>query len=124
MFDWLRRLLPREQPIHLDPETLDSGDWIVMPYRLAEAARISMYTIASHPEVPDNLRWWIVQWLNSYNTALATWFFQNYGPSVFPALAEITNGVRQLSEQNAAEEAARAIEEAFHRWEEELGESQ
>lgn len=119
MFDWLKRFLG-PAPKFLNPESLGDDDRIVMPYRLAEAARISMYTIASHPNLPDNLRWWIVQWLNSYNAALATWFSQNYGPDVFPALAEITNGVRQMSEENAAREAARAMDEAFQRWEQEL----
>ncbi|OQZ87919.1 hypothetical protein BST11_25490 [Mycobacterium alsense] len=69
------------------------------------------------------MRWWIVQWLAAYNEALAAWFMQNYGPAIFPVLGEITKGVHVLTEQHAAEEAARRHDEAFQRWEQELEDS-
>lgn len=120
---WFKRWLRGEPltPPHQGPIG-EPMDWVVMPYRVAEAARISLYTIASHPELPDSLRWWIAQWLAGYNAALAGWFEQHYGPDVFPMLAQITMSVRSATEQAVSEEHARAVEEAFSFWEQQLGE--
>lgn len=101
-------------------EQLQANDWVVVPYRVAEACRMSIYTIGSHPELPDALRLWIAQWLAGYNGSLAMWFQTNYGPSIFPVLAEITDGVRDISEKVYAEEYAQTVNADFDRWSQEL----
>lgn len=119
--DWLFRAEEEDAPTEPIPFSgLEATDWVVVPYRIAEACRISVYTIMSHPEVPDHVRNWIAQWLQQYNAALGAWFGVNYGPDVFPILAEITNAVRQASEQDLQ----RQVDESFQYWERQFNEGE
>lgn len=110
---------PKEGPVYDDP-----NDWVVMPYRIAEAARISLHTIAMHPDVPDSLRLWIGTWLYNYNSALSTWFQGHYGPDVFPILNAISQQVRSRSERTAVEEHNQNVDEAFNKWEQQFKEGE
>ena len=67
---------------------IENNDWVVMPYRIAEACRLSLFTLGSHPDIPENVRWWIAQWLQGYNMALAFYFNDTYGEDIFPTLEE------------------------------------
>lgn len=124
MFEGLRRWWRGEESVDSGargpiPEDAP-GDWVVMPYRMAEACRISMYTIASHPDMPQQLHQWIAQWLQGYNASLAKFFGDVYGPDIFPVLEKITEGVKKASEQFYEEEAERQLWDSFKQWEEEL----
>lgn len=125
MFDklkrWWQSTLPDPPPQGPLPQ-LEVNDWVVVPYRVAEACRISIYTIGSHPELPDALRLWIAQWLAGYNGSLAVWFQNNYGPEIFPVLADITNAVRDVSEQVYADQYTQTVASDFDRWQQELHE--
>jgi hypothetical protein len=96
------------------------GDWVVLPYRIAEACRISMYTVGSHPELPAELSWWIGQWLEQYNASLARYFSEVYGPDIFPVLERITASVKEVSEKFYTEEFNEELHKSFKAWEEEL----
>lgn len=95
-------------------------DWITVPFRIAEASRLSIYTIGSHPELPDSLRVWIAGWLGNYNSALTSWFEENYGPDIFEHLARITQQVLRESSEAAIEDHAKVETDAFARWESEF----
>lgn len=120
MFERLRRWWegssPEPPPQGPLPQT-EPGDWVVLPYRIAEACRLSMCIISQHPDMPKHLHWWITQWLAGYNGALTMWFEQNYGKEIFPVLQEITNGVRSASDQALTEQYERSVGEAFEKWE-------
>lgn len=97
------------------------GDWVVLPYRLAEACRISMSTVGSHPDIPDDVRLWIAHWLQTYNMSLANYFRENYGPNIFPILEQITFEVWKLNEKNHSQQGDEVLQSSFEMWEEELG---
>jgi hypothetical protein len=97
------------------------GDWVVLPFRVAEACRISLYTIGSHPEMPRHLAWWIAQWMAGYNTSVAKYFELNYGPDIFPVLQKITASVVSDSEKFYEEQFEDSLRESFDRWEQQLG---
>ncbi len=117
--DWLRGRQPEpiEPPSHGPLEEAEQGDWIVVPYRILEAARLSLYTIASHPEQSDQVRWAVLQWLDSFNTHLALYFQENYGEEVFPLLEQVSKMVREASEAADSESATTSFEDLFNKWE-------
>lgn len=95
---------------------VDEKEWITVPFRYAEAARVSIYTIAKQPGVPVHLQGWISQWLASYNSQLIAYMRENYGPGVFPLLDRITRDV--MPEQGREEILYSAIPEEFwEKWE-------
>lgn len=104
---WFKRKEPPPPP----PE---GDEWITVPFRFVEAARISIYTIGSRPEVPDVVRWWIAQWLVVYNQQLVTYMQQNYGPDIFAALDRITHEVTPAGDEDPPE---REAEPEWHLWE-------
>lgn len=125
MFDRIRKWFnaaPPPDPPQGPLAQLQENDWVVVPYRVAEACRMSIYTIGAHPDLPDELRLWIAQWLVSYNGALALWFQENYGPDIFKTLEQITDTVRDVSEHVYAEDYHEAVAADFDRWQEELRE--
>jgi hypothetical protein len=74
-------------------ESEHPGDWITVPFRFVEAARVSIHMIAAQDQVPPEVRLWIGQWLDSYNRYLIDYMTTYYGPSIIPLLDLITNGV-------------------------------
>jgi len=77
--------IPRE---HQHP-----GDWITVPFRFAEAARVSIHTIGCQEEIPDQVRYWISEWLADYNYQLVAYIREYYGPEILPLLDRITEEV-------------------------------
>lgn len=120
MWEWLKRWWYGDEPDppHEGPMPQEEpGDWVVMPYRIAEACRLSMCIIAQHPDMPRHLNYWITQWLAGYNGALTMWFEQNYGKDIVPVLNQITENVRAASDRALTEQVERAIGESFEKWE-------
>lgn len=117
MFDWLKNRLSKKKP---DPY-FDDESWITVPFRFAEAARVSIYTIGSQPEVPEAIRWWIAQWLASYNNQLVYYMREQYGPDVFPLLDRITRDVMP-EDDNGQRVSVVPEEESWDRWEKQFGE--
>src|SRR6478735_7650965 len=100
MRNWFKKPPPEPDP---EPEPtptqpLYPGDWVVMPFRIQEAARITLHTVSVHPEIPPHVQQWITNWLNAYNDHVSGWFHANYGETVFPVLKEISAMVWQVSE--------------------------
>lgn len=101
-------------------------EWLVVPFRFAEAARLSVYTIAHQEQVPQDVRMWIASWLYEYNTELALYMRETYGPEIFPLLDRITSEVWPNGETALAggEEDTQpmpgVVEETWERWEQEL----
>ena len=115
-----KRRKKQEEPMPRQaPETMP-GDWVVLPYRMMEAARLSLYTIGSHPDLPEHVRWWVANWLAEYNSHLASYFQETYGPNIFEVLEKITNMVKAASEEKATTEAEETYEEWFNKWEEQV----
>lgn len=107
------------------PKPIPEGDeWITVPFRVAEAARVSIYTIASRPELPDSIRWWIAQWLTNYNSYLVNYMKENYGPDIFPILDDITHEVMPESDEEYEEEVDEGNpepgSETWELWEQQL----
>jgi hypothetical protein len=105
------------------PETVP-GDWVVLPYRIQEACRVSMATVGAHPDLPEHIREWIADWLSTYNKSLAAYLQDTYGEEIFPIIDGITAMVRSYTDAHHAKESQRERNqqwnEAFQRWEEEL----
>lgn len=78
--------IPRE---HQHP-----GDWIMVPFRFAEAARVSIHTIGCQEEISAPIRFWIAQWLADYNVQLVAYMKEYYGPEILPLLDRITDEVK------------------------------
>jgi hypothetical protein len=68
----------------------ETDEWITVPYRYAEAARLTIHTIAQQKEIPVEVRQWINLWLDYYNASLWQYMQNNYGPGVFMLLDQIT----------------------------------
>lgn len=90
------------------------GDWIMVPFRFAEAARVSIHTIGCQEEIPSSVRFWIAQWLAEYNYQLVAYMKEYYGPEILPVLDLITQEVSPDSDGAVAAEAAGA---PWDRWE-------
>lgn len=67
--------------------------WITVPFRYAEAARVSIHTIGNQPGIPVELKYWIARWLAAYNQQLISYMRSQYGSGIFPLLDEITRSV-------------------------------
>lgn len=101
----------------------DPDEWITVPFRVAEAARVSIYTIGSRPEVPDAIRWWIAQWLTSYNSYLVDYMTKTYGDDIFPFLDQITREV--MPDEEVSEQANGEPDSAtWALWERQLNEGE
>jgi len=68
-------------------------DEIMVPFRFAEALRVTVYTIGTSPGIPDSMRFAIAQWLAGYNSQLVYYMREQYGTGVFEALDKITDEV-------------------------------
>lgn len=88
-------------------------DWITVPFRYVEAARVSIYTIGSQPELPPAIKWWIAQWLVAYNSRLVYYMRENYGPDIFPILDSITQDVMAKD----GEQENSDTEDSWEKWE-------
>jgi hypothetical protein len=90
MIKWLKSKR-KQKEIYRIPANAGSGDeWITVPFRFAEAARVSIHTIGSQQEIPLDIRLWIAQWLAAYNEQVIDYMRENYGPDIFPILDRIT----------------------------------
>lgn len=107
--------IPRE---HQHP-----GDWITVPFRFAEAARVSIHTIGCQEEIPAPIRYWIAQWLADYNYQLVAYIREYYGPEILPLLDRITEEVMppEDSEQQQSAPSGRN-NTAWDHWESQFGE--
>ena len=99
--------IPRE---HQHP-----GDWIMVPFRFAEAARVSIHTIGCQEEIPAAVRFWIAQWLADYNYQLVAYMKEYYGPEILPLLDRITDEVKPADPEEQSEADRR--ESSFDHWE-------
>ena len=72
---------------------IDVDEWILVPFRFAEAARVSIYTIGSSKNLDPAMRWWIASWLAGYNAQLVDYMREKYGEDIFPLLDAITTDV-------------------------------
>lgn len=110
-----RRKRPRVQPI-------PGGDeWILIPFRYGEAARISLHTVGMRPEVPAEIRYWIAQWLHSYNTRLSAYMRETYGEGIFPILDQIT---KEVAPEPVPDKPEAVDLPPWDRWEEQFGEEE
>jgi hypothetical protein len=106
---WFRR--KKSVPAYRVPDP-DDDSWIMVPFRFAEAARVSIHTIGSSTDIPGPIRWWISQWLTAYNSQLVFYMRENYGPDIFPILDRITADVMP-GEQSAAQ----GSDDSWEKWE-------
>lgn len=101
-----------------------SDEWITVPFRYAEAARLTVYTIAQEKQIPAEVRRWIMLWLDSYNSHLIHYMRHHYGPNVFPLLDEITSEVMPSQEADRSDDTQplpiAVDQETWLRWEQEL----
>lgn len=82
------------------------GEVYVVPFRMMEAARVSLYTITQEERVPLEVRYWIAAWLNDYNRNVVQYMRMVYGEEVFDDLDKITVEV--------------SPPDPFHQWEKEF----
>lgn len=101
------------------PELLP-GDWVVIPFRIMEALRVSLATVGAHPDLPEHIRVWIAEWMLSYNRTLASYMSEVYGPDVFPVLDSITDMVRNYTDDHYQQQSDEELQEFFKFVEKEL----
>jgi hypothetical protein len=78
----------------MSSEEFPLGDeWITVPFRILEAARVTIHVIGANPDVPDPVRWWIAKWLSQYNSFVAGYMKEIYGADIFPLLDRVTMDV-------------------------------
>jgi hypothetical protein len=92
------------------PQPVEVDEWLFVPFRFAEAARVTIHTICNQPEVPLQLRFWIQQWLDEYSYQLVAFMKENYGSGILPVLDKIT-------EEVLPDEAADDDNPPWDRWE-------
>lgn len=76
----------------------DVTELITVPFRFVEALRVSIHTIGNQTEVPEDIRKWIGEWLDNYNSQLVSYMRESYGPGIFPILDQITTDVMPRDE--------------------------
>jgi hypothetical protein len=101
--------------VHIPREHQYPGDWITVPFRFAEAARVSIHTIGCQEEIPAAVRYWIAQWLADYNYQLVAYMKEYYGPEILPLLDRITDEVKPPQSQEQSESEMRGA--AWDHWE-------
>ena len=94
------------------------AELITVPFRYAEAARVSIYTIAGQPGIPEYVREWVSQWLDVYNAHLIAYMQKNYGQEIFPLLDQITRDV--MPGGKSPDDSG--LESSWDRWEKEFRE--
>lgn len=115
MFDRFRRKKPKVFPY--------GEEWITVPFRIAEAARVSIYTIGSSPQISEPVRWWIAKWLSDYNAAMTVYMEETYGPDIFPLLDKITMDLMPAAEYSeSSPENDEPHGYSWDMWERELNE--
>lgn len=72
-------------------------DWLVIPVKYAEPARVSLWNLANRPDMPTHIAAEIATWLQQYNMGLTHYFSDTYGEDVFEDLKEITLAVQASS---------------------------
>jgi hypothetical protein len=97
----------------------DGDDWITVPFRFAEAARVSIYTIGARPDIPESVRWWIANWLANYNAHLVHHMQVAYGPDIFNHLDRITREVMPSQDP-----APSITDDTWDQWESQFKEEQ
>jgi hypothetical protein len=117
---WFRKKSP-QQVRSVSRRNTDEypGDWITVPFRFAEAVRVSIHTIGTQPEVPAEIRLWIAQWLQAYNSQLVMYMKEYYGPHILPLLDQITRDVMpdDPAESDDADDLNDLGGEPWDRWE-------
>lgn len=106
MFDWLK---PRP------PESKDPDDWLLVPYRMVEVMRISLYVLVSHGGLPDRIREQTVEWLKSYDASVAMWLHGRYGAEAFTHVEDIFNDVKKNSGFGTVEDHTKELFERLER---------
>lgn len=109
---WFRR---RKNQVHYRWPNPADDSWITVPFRFAEAARVSIYTIGNQREIPEAVRWWIHQWLTAYNSQLVSYMRENYGPDIFPILDRITFDV--MPTESAPSPPGDGHDDSWDKWE-------
>lgn len=85
-------------------------DWLVIPFKYAEPARVSLWNLANRPDMPEHIAMEIAEWLVRYNSHVTAYFREEYGEQVFDDLKEITLRVQAAGDREAS----------WDRWEDEL----
>lgn len=100
MFNWIKRIVPERRTVQAAGYNED--EWITVPFRYAEAVRVSLHTIQAQQHVPPDVRNWIREWLVAYNHFLAGYMQKTYGEKIFPILDEITKSVMPGEEEGVS----------------------
>ncbi len=90
MIEWLKSKRKKKEIYRAPANPGLSDEWITVPFRFAEAARVSIHTIGTQEELPLAMKIWIAQWLAAYNSQVVEYMRENYGPDIFPILDRIT----------------------------------
>jgi hypothetical protein len=90
MINWFKEKLGKRRSYRVPAKPTFDDEWITIPFRFAEAARVSIHTIGTQQEIPVAVRLWIAQWLAAYNQQVVDYMRENYGPDIFPILDRIT----------------------------------
>jgi len=121
---WFKKKRPAPAPPRtgrVPRELQHPADWIMVPFRFAETARVSIHTIGCQDEIPASVRFWIAQWLCQYNHQLVEYMQEYYGPEILPLLDSITREVTPHSdEDDSAEDLSSSA--SWEHWEKQFGE--
>jgi hypothetical protein len=114
---WFRKRVDATpiRSVQIPREHQHPGDWIMVPFRFAEAARVSIHTIGCQEEISDPVRYWIAQWLADYNYHLVAYMKEYYGPEILPLLDRITEEVKPPDSERQSEANGRST--AWDHWE-------
>jgi hypothetical protein len=102
---WFKKDKVDASPVRIPREHQHPGDWITVPFRFAEAARLSIHTIGCQEDIPAPVRFWIAQWLADYNWQLVSYMKEYYGSEILPLLDKITDSVKPSATVEEPEES-------------------
>lgn len=107
-------------PPPLNPVPKSPPADLMLPWRLADAARLQLEFLASSEALNDKDRQSVRDWLDSYNSYIARWLYAKYGPDAVQAANEISRATAQKMNENQEMSMKKAEHDLFQKLEEDF----
>jgi hypothetical protein len=111
-----------EIPPPLVPQPPSRDDTIFIPFQLADAARLQLEFLAKSSVIAKHHREAIGEWLRGYNSRLAGWVHNNYGPEGLRAADAMSRATAERMNKLQRHAQDQAERELFNSLEEQMGE--
>lgn len=115
----MSRIPPPQIPSGADDDRDDSV--LLIPFVLADAARLQLEYLSEHPVIPEDARVAISDWLKRYNRELVGWLRDELGEEAVVAANALSRYAAEMMNRHAAQAMSDGEDELFSFLEREMG---